>query len=213
MILVDYTIDHPVLRDSLAAGPDATLQWIRSNVDEAGDRTSLYWLSGVDPDAFEAAAEGDPTVGTLTRLATEAARHLYRIRIADTPRSRGLYALLVEVGGVVRDLEGTAGGWTCRLAFPSQTAGSRFFSYCRDRDLGYEIHAIYDRRPTRDEYGLTDRQRETLEVALASGYLEIPRDQSLEDLATELDISPNAASERFRRGVRQLLEQTVGRDA
>ena len=52
---------------------------------------------------------------------------------------------------------------------------------------------------------LTPVQRETVEAALELGYFDIPRGVSMEELAAELDITPNAVSERLRRAERTLL--------
>ncbi|WP_227377759.1 helix-turn-helix domain-containing protein [Haladaptatus halobius] len=60
--------------------------------------------------------------------------------------------------------------------------------------------------------GLTDTQRETLLSAVDYGYFEIPRESSLAELATQLGISQNAASERIRCGVKQLVTETLKSD-
>lgn len=41
------------------------------------------------------------------------------------------------------------------------------------------------------------------------GYYDIPREAQLEDIATELDISHQALSERFHRAIRSLIENTL----
>jgi predicted DNA binding protein len=54
---------------------------------------------------------------------------------------------------------------------------------------------------------LTDEQREVLQVAHDLGYFDVPRSATLADVAAELGISSQAASERLRRGHRQLIAQ------
>ncbi|WP_256527528.1 helix-turn-helix domain-containing protein [Natrinema marinum] len=49
-------------------------------------------------------------------------------------------------------------------------------------------------------------------AAVETGYLDIPRSCSLAELGDRFDISPNAAFERFRRGVKALVENTVHPD-
>ncbi|WP_254531435.1 helix-turn-helix domain-containing protein [Natrinema gelatinilyticum] len=56
---------------------------------------------------------------------------------------------------------------------------------------------------------MTDRQQETLIVAVDAGCLDIPQSCSLAKLGERSDISSNAASERFRHGVKPLVENTV----
>ena len=51
-----------------------------------------------------------------------------------------------------------------------------------------------------------------LVAAVDEGYLDIPRSCSLAELGTQFDISSNAASERFRRGSKTLIENTLSPD-
>jgi predicted DNA binding protein len=50
---------------------------------------------------------------------------------------------------------------------------------------------------------------ETVKAAVESGYYGIPRDTTLEDLATDLNVSHQALSERLRRGHRALIESVI----
>lgn len=47
--------------------------------------------------------------------------------------------------------------------------------------------------------GLSDRQREALEVATDLGYYEQPRGATLSDIATELDCAPQTASDHLQK--------------
>lgn len=58
-------------------------------------------------------------------------------------------------------------------------------------------------------YGLTQAQRETLVRAYEAGYFEEPRGVTLAELAEQQDLLPGAVSGRLRRGLGQLLAQTV----
>jgi predicted DNA binding protein len=57
---------------------------------------------------------------------------------------------------------------------------------------------------------LTDKQRQTLELALRSGYYERPREIDLTELAARLDISKSAVSQRLRAAEHKLIKQTFG---
>ncbi|WP_049902835.1 helix-turn-helix domain-containing protein [Halococcus agarilyticus] len=57
--------------------------------------------------------------------------------------------------------------------------------------------------------GLTDHQREALRIAYEMGHFEIPRAASLDDVATEFDITASSLSERLRRAQTHLIETTV----
>lgn len=58
---------------------------------------------------------------------------------------------------------------------------------------------------------LTDKQRETLELALRMGYYERPRDANLTDLSDELGISKSAVSQRLRTAEIKLIKTALGR--
>lgn len=58
---------------------------------------------------------------------------------------------------------------------------------------------------------LTEKQRETLELALEQGYYDRPRESELEDLAAHLDISKSAVSQRLRGAELKLIKNALGR--
>lgn len=54
---------------------------------------------------------------------------------------------------------------------------------------------------------LTDKQRDTLRIALQRGFYVRPKRTSLEELETDLDVSASAISQRLTVAQRKLLEQ------
>lgn len=56
---------------------------------------------------------------------------------------------------------------------------------------------------------LTAKQRQTLEIAIESGYYERPRASNLDELANQLDISKSAVSQRLRAAERKLIEDAL----
>jgi hypothetical protein len=66
---------------------------------------------------------------------------------------------------------------------------------------------------TANDYGLSDKQRQTLLHAVERGYYEVPRETDLDVLAEEMNISHQAASERLRRAISILVEHTLEMDA
>lgn len=57
---------------------------------------------------------------------------------------------------------------------------------------------------------LTDKQRETLALALREGYYERPRETDLSNLADRLDISKSAVSQRLRTAEIKLIKAALG---
>lgn len=52
---------------------------------------------------------------------------------------------------------------------------------------------------------ISEKQAEAVRLAAEGGYFEIPRDVSMSEIADELDICGQAASERLRRGIAKLI--------
>ncbi|AXG08762.1 helix-turn-helix domain-containing protein [Haloplanus rubicundus] len=113
------------------------------------------------------------------------------------------FGLLDDYDGIVRRGTGTADTWTFETRFPSHDALAAFRSACVEAKLGAEVERVYN--PTRRDagawYGLTPRQRRTLELAVERGYYDIPRRCTTIELADELGISDQAVTERLRRGI------------
>ncbi|ELZ88231.1 HTH DNA binding domain-containing protein [Haloferax elongans ATCC BAA-1513] len=63
------------------------------------------------------------------------------------------------------------------------------------------VEGLSDYEPVRNgvRAELTSRQREVLETAVENGYYDIPRQVSIETLATELGCSPSTISEHLRK--------------
>lgn len=56
---------------------------------------------------------------------------------------------------------------------------------------------------------MTDAQREALLAALTGGYFDVPRQTTIGALAATVGISPNAFSERLRRGTSNLVRSAL----
>lgn len=211
MIIAEYTLDHPILRKALADAPETAVVWEASHQGPEGQRQFVAWVESDDPDAFEEAVHHDPSVENPDILAETDGRRLYRVELTREGTMVDIMPLLVEVGGVQRKLVGTSDGWLNRTRFPDRHAFERVHQFCRDHDIDFTFHRIYQRseRFGPDIPALSDAQRETLIEAVDSGYLDIPRQSSLEELGDRLGISESAASERFRRGVKALVEGAI----
>ncbi|MFB6166031.1 MAG: helix-turn-helix domain-containing protein [Haloarculaceae archaeon] len=182
-------------------------EWLRSDVTD-GDVQVLARAEGGDRDRLEASFAVDPTLAAFERLADS---RIYQATLAGEAREVAFYPTLVETGGLIRDFVGDHRGWYLRTAFPDRSAHATFHEHCRGNGLEIDVERVYetDDAAGEDGLGLTRPQRELLSTALQMGYFEIPRESTLAAVAAELDISPNAASERFRRAVRTLVEGVV----
>lgn len=211
MIIAEYTLEHPILRETFqrVSGMELTVE--DTYVDPTGQKQVLAWIDCADFDALDAAIADDATVAEPT-VFTEAGGHrLYRFALSGEGDETSIMPVLLEVGGVELETIATSKGWRNRTRYPSKEAFEQVRQFCLDHDIGFQFHRIYEPSevagPNIPE--LSDAQRTTLIEAVDSGYLDIPRESSLDELGKRLEISESAASERFRRGVKTLIEQTV----
>lgn len=211
MIIAEFTLDHPILRETLRHVPDIEVTWEHSYRTSADRMQIIAWMEASDFETVEAAMSDDTSVANPTMLTEVGERRLYRVDVIGDGREVSIMPLLVDVGGVQLELTATQDGWRNRVRFPDREGFERVYRFCRDHDIDFTFHQLYE---TTDRFGvdageLTESQYETLVEAVDSGYLEIPRRCSLAELGERLGVSESAASERFRRAVKKLIEQTV----
>ena len=128
-----------------------------------------------------------------------------------TATARSYLEGIADTSAQVLSATGTAEEWTFELRFPSHEALSAFKDHCERADVPLEVRRVYN--PTKPAagpwYGLTVSQRETLIRAVEGGYYAIPRGISTAELAEEFDISDQAVTERLRRAIQTLVENTL----
>jgi hypothetical protein len=208
-MIVEFDVDSGALRQSLAAAPGMRVRIEHLDATDSIPLRSMFWTSDGDFDAFETALEEDPSVTQWTRLAATDEGRLYRARHpADASTVAGYHAA-VELDAIVLSVvskdDGT--GYHVQMRFPDREQFARFRDTVADTGLTVEVKAIYDQQdvPPEERFGLTQVQRETLLTAVAAGYFSIPRETALAGVADELGVSPQAASERLRRGMESLV--------
>ena len=158
---------------------------------------------------FEKSVRNHPSVDRIAEVSEHDNETLYSL---DWNVSRDVFFQgVVEMGGQILSGTGTPQTWEFELRFQSHDALSEFQEYCSDAHISLEVGRIYNpmRPGTGMWYGLTAPQRETLVRAVRGGYYSIPREMSTQDLAEELDISDQAVTERLRRAIDTLVENTL----
>ena len=215
MLMATFRIDYPILRETLARVPEMELTWVQSDLIESDGHKMLVWIEHDDFEEFHEALEVDPTVIPSPQLAAVNGRRLYHLELTEDGHRESIYPLIIERGIVLDHVTASGDGWEFRVTFPDHEALERFRAFCGDHDIEVQLRRLYEERDANGgpQFGLTDRQRETLVTAVDAGYLEVPRSCSLAELSDRLDVSSNATSERFRRGVRTLVRNTVHPDA
>ena len=211
-MIVTFHIETGFLRGASGRLPDGALSIQRLHRVDGGCRAAV-WVDVTDRDAIDTALAGDDTVGSASHLGPEAEGHWYSITTVDQPLNAMGRGLLTADGMLVRaDLVDDE--WVVQARVPDRSSLLTF-----REDLVADGFDVEVRRMREDEdeastqFGVTDPQREVLLLALERGYYTVPRNASLSDLAADLDISSQAASERLRRGTQTLVENTLAAPA
>jgi predicted DNA binding protein len=116
----------------------------------------------------------------------------------------------VRNDGVLLFARGDSVKWRFEFRFPNRANVSQFFSDVSNDLIEFELTSLFEEieyQSMEDESLLTNQQKNALKTALEMGYFNTPRDASLGDVATELDISASACSVLLRRGHKQLLNR------
>lgn len=202
-------------QETLRAVPDMVLELVDIRSTPEGLWRVIFWASGDDFDAFEAAHRSSSEVADFKLLTDLGERRLYRVTLSGEVTEDVLHSVAVEYDITIIDVTMTA-EWLHFLArFPTRDALSAFRSACRERRMEFRLQHLYEERAAANDggvdsrYGVTDAQREALLAALEAGYFDVPRRTKLETIARELDVSTSALSTRLRRGQRNLLGHTL----
>jgi predicted DNA binding protein len=160
-------------------------------------------------ETFEELVENHPSVDRVREVDTHADERLFTLDW-DTS-SDHFFNAVTTTGAQLLTAHGSVTEWQIELRFPSHDALSQFHDLCENARIDFEVERVYN--PTKPTigpwYGLTEQQRETLMRAVEGGYYSIPRQLSTQDLAEEFDISDQAITERLRRAIVMLTENTL----
>lgn len=119
---------------------------------------------------------------------------------------------------VIRSAEGAPnkavgenGEWLCLVQLPDGNALKEVNQASYNLGIDFDIHKTFkETGPVeKADMSITPRQRETLNAAIEYGHLEILRDSTLAELGETLCVSESAAFERFRRDVKNNIEETI----
>ncbi|MCU4751824.1 helix-turn-helix domain-containing protein [Halobacteria archaeon AArc-curdl1] len=219
-VLGEFTIPTEafVLADSIDDAPDMQIE-IKRVVGSDSEVTPYFWASGGDFKQFESGLRSDEMIQELLTLekhdeteqyGQEDDERFYMVTWETEPPN--LMTAVSEAKATVLEAINTDGtSWDVKIIFPTDQSLSTFHDYCTEHELSFEPTKLYrpDNPAKNQTYELTDEQQEALEAAYHSGYFEVPRENTLTEIAETLNISRNALSARLRRGHRNLLSNTV----
>lgn len=169
----------------------------------------FVWAIGDDLESLDDLFLGDPDVNDFKLLAELEDRRLYQMDWVA--HIRLIVRILVEEEATILDAHEKDQQWMFRILFSEHEAISRTRDFCEQNGIPIDVTAIYRvSEGSQRLFGLTPEQYEALVVATKQGYYDIPRAAETDILAAELGITPQALSERLRRGQRTLNRNVLG---
>ena len=209
--VVDVTVPgHQFgLTETFDAVSDATFEPVRVASHGSEGAMRLLWASSSQLGKLDEALRTDETTEEVTRLSMDGEHALYRI--SWRARTKAAIEVFMRANGTILDARGGANQWDVRVLFADQASVSAAYDDWREHGIDPAIRQINSVADIVDYggMGLSSCQHEALTEAFETGYYNVPRDVTLEDLATNFDVSHQALSERFRRGHRTLVETTL----
>lgn len=207
---VEFYSDAQVLQTALQDGSEASVD-IRdlATTDDIPLRI-ICVARGEQLDEFKHALRNDPTVANVEQLNTGEDRRLYRIVTTPGTAFERAYDRMVARDGVYLNSQNTDDSWYNKMNFPDKEAFRQFQTEVSDF-MNVQPTVMRDGRffLTQESFGLTAKQQEVIAEAVKTGYFEVPKRASLSDVAGRIDISDQAASERLRRGMKTMAENSV----
>jgi hypothetical protein len=209
-MIAEVAFETDVLRPGFSAvtGDSASVASLDAT-DEVALQSAL-WLSGT-PRGFADALSDRHRVAHATRTTSTDSGTLYHVRYTDGFGGVAVYRNAVARTGTVVDGRAGPEGWTLRLRLPDRDGLGSFREDCATAGVQPDVTAVHEAATPPCETTLTGPQREVLTLAVREGYFEVPREASLADIAAEVGVSSQAASERLRRGLDSLVARQLSR--
>lgn len=183
-----------------------------------GPETPLRLIAAVTGDgcgAFHSRVAEDSSVEELKLLEDGTLRRLYWMQAVPGTIDQRAYEAAVDAGGVYLQSRWAGTGWYTTMNYPDQASFTEYQH--RIDDAGMEIEPTIVRAGryliSGGAFDLTEKQEAVLLEAVEGGYFQVPRGSTLGDIAANLDISEQAASERLRRAMASLAQAAVTHSA
>jgi predicted DNA binding protein len=197
------------LADTLQTRPDMKVSCERL-VERPNDTVlPLLWVHDTSLKTLDSDLEQDPSVDTFSRLTQLGDEALYEMSWRTNIR---LILQMLTNQALILNATGEKRRWELRVLFPNRDTLTETHDFCNEREITFEITRVHDLNERSDfgaQFGLTSEQFDALTRAFEQGYFEVPREATLEDLATDLDISHQALSERLRRAHKTVISEIL----
>lgn len=207
-------VEHPdlALTDTIRSLSDGEISVISDVGTDPQHDVYFFRITATDFDDVESALAADHTVDDFSVVFEIGGQRTYRIEYSDDAKL--ITPAITERGGLTLETTSYLNGWMLQLQLEDHDALYDLDEYARAEGIRFDVLELkqHDELDDRFDFGLTDSQAEALIAAYRHGYYDEPRDASLEELASLLDLSRTATSGRLRRGSATLVEKILDDD-
>lgn len=211
MISTRVYVAHPdlALSDTIRSLSDGEISVISDVGTDPQHDGYLFRIEATDFEAVESALEADHTVDNFSVVLEMPSQRTYRIEYTDDAKL--ITPLITERGGLTLESKSYLNGWILQLQLEGHDVLYELDEYANAEGIRFDILDLKqnDTLDDRSDLGLTASQIEALVAAYRNGYYDEPREISMEELASLLDISCTAISGRLRRGSGRLIEEVL----
>lgn len=208
-VIVDLSLPATEFQLGRILGMEGETRVVLESVVPLGGKSVPFLRVFEGRDSFEANVSRDPAVDEIRVVSEHNNEILYALDwdISGDEFFEGVLAY----DGTITGATGTETTWAFEVRFEEHEQLSSFQKFCIERGLDVSFNRLYN--PTKPDagpwYGLTAAQRTALLRAVEEGYYSIPREISTRELAETFGISDQSMTERLRRGVTNLVSNTI----
>lgn len=196
------------LGQTLSQFPDVAVEADRIVAHAPGTTMPAIWATDGRAPGFEAAMAEDETVEEIRASASFDDEHLFHVQW--TEEVEAFVGDVVDHAGTVLEASATDEQWVLRIRFMTREQFRTFQREFTDQWGDFRLTQLFSVKYPRHTRGdVTSEQYEALTTAAEMGYYAVPNQASTEEVANELGISPQAVSERLRRGTENLIRDMM----
>jgi hypothetical protein len=200
MLIAEFTLSSPVMRDALGEAPGTTVELGRV-ASERPTRVSVL-ARGQDMNRFEDALTRDRSVEEVAVRGRGPAFGEYEVTLTRETEERTTSQWWESQGLEPLSVAGTSQGWNVRMRFPSRESLATYRDICRERDLSFTLHDVYQREElVGDDLSLANER---------VGDIETDLDDETVDAAADADAAPS--SPRMDSTAHERSEEAVDDD-
>jgi predicted DNA binding protein len=193
---------------------DADVELVGSVGRADGAISQLFAVRGPDPDVVRELADAAPLAASVV------AEREGECVVSVVVEAPSVSHALASVGGSVEAITASGGEVRLRVVVPPSADPEAVVA---DVQTVRDVELLAQREVQRDaaseagfragvERALTDRQLEVLEAAYVAGFFDWPREQTGEEVAAVLDVSPPTFHQHLRVAQRKLVSVLLDRD-